>query len=200
MFNINPEILAIVLGSLGSFIGFLTFLWKKLVKPIIKLVKNHDVFINSVDELKEIMRKELMTNGGNSLKDAIVDLRGTCHRIEKRQKIIEQRTKAALHYIKEALFETDVAGRLVWNNANLYDFLNEEQEKDLDGYDWLSIIHEDEREEVLNEFKSCLNMNRKFYKITLTSQNKKIRMLGYPYRLNSDEHGGFLVSITEEEV
>ena len=59
------------------------------------------------------MQKELSTNGGNSLKDAIIDLRQTCHRIRK-TKIIEQRTKAALHYSNVALFETDIAGRLVW--------------------------------------------------------------------------------------
>ena len=145
------------------------------------------------------MEKELTTNGGNSLKDAIIDLRETCHRIDRRQKIIEQRTKAALHYSDEALFETDVAGRLVWSNANLCKFLEDNPSQQLDGYDWLSIIHEDERDEVLQEFKSCLNMNRKFSKMTKTSYNKNVRMLGFPYKLNSDEHGGFLVSIIEEK-
>tara|TARA_B100000085_G_C18543827_1_gene513073 strand:+ start:885 stop:1484 length:600 start_codon:yes stop_codon:yes gene_type:complete len=195
MFHV--EILAIIVGSIGSVVGFLTYLWKRLVKPLVKLVQNHDVFIKSVDELREVMQKELSTNGGNSLKDAIIDLRQTCHRIEKRQKIIEQRTKAALHYSNVALFETDIAGRLVWSNVHLSDFLDEETGADVQGYDWLTIINEDEREEVLSEFKSCLNMNRKFSKITQTTDGKNIRMLGYPYRLNSTEHGGFLVSIIE---
>jgi hypothetical protein len=195
MFHV--EIVAIIAGSIGSVVGFLTYLWKRLIKPLVKLVNNHDVFIKSVDELREVMQKELSTNGGNSLKDALIDLRQTCHRIEKRQKIIEQRTKAALHYSNVALFETDISGRLVWSNVHLSDFLDEDTGSDVQGYDWLTIINEDEREEVLLEFKSCLNMNRKFSKITKTTDGKNIRMLGYPYRLNHTEHGGFLVSIIE---
>ena len=91
MFHV--EIAAIIIGSIGSVVGFLTYVWKRLIKPLARLVQNHDVFIKSVDELKEVMQKELSTNGGNSLKDAIIDLKKTCHRIEQRQKIIEQRKK-----------------------------------------------------------------------------------------------------------
>ena len=193
----QAEIIAIILSSIGGVFTLLTIFWKKFINPIIKLVQNHDSFIKSVDNLKELMEKELKTNGGNSLKDAIIDLRQTCRRIENRQKIIEQRTKAALHYSNIALFETDVAGRLVWNNVHLCKFF-ETESTNLEGYDWLSIISENERESVLEEFTSCLNMNRKFSKLTKTNSGKNIRMLGYPYRLSQGEHGGFLISILEE--
>ena len=55
MFHV--EILAIIVGSIGSVVGFLTYLWKRLVKPLVKLVQNHDVFIKSVDELRGLCRK-----------------------------------------------------------------------------------------------------------------------------------------------
>lgn len=192
------EIIAIIVSSIGGIFTLITLFWKKVITPIIKLVKNHDTFIESVNNLRSVMEKELMTNGGNSLKDAIIDLRQTCHRIEKRQKVIEQRTKAALHYSNVALFETDVAGRLTWSNVHLCKFMHINSNMSLEGYDWLNIIDEDEREDVLEEFTSCLNMNRKFDKSTKTYTNKKIRMLGYPYKLNEGEHGGFLISIIEE--
>ena len=110
----SGELLAIIISSVGGIITFLTLIWKKFLKPLIKLCQNQEFFKESVEEIK----KELTTNGGSSLKDAIIDMKDTVHRIDRRQKIIEQRTKAALHYSNEALFETDIAGRLIWSNAH----------------------------------------------------------------------------------
>jgi hypothetical protein len=135
MVNINPELLAIIIGSCSGILGFVTLVWKKFVKPIIKLCQNQDFFKESVEEI----RKELQTNGGSSLKDAIIDMKDTVHRIDRRQKIIEQRTKAALHYSNEALFETDIAGRLVWSNAHFCRYVKDNP-NDVSGFDWLATI------------------------------------------------------------
>lgn len=190
----HPEMITIIISSLTGIFGFLTLAWKKFIKPIIKLCKNQDFFKESVEEIK----KELTTNGGSSLKDAIIDMKDTVHRIDRRQKIIEQRTKAALHYSNEALFETDMAGRLIWSNANFCKYVKDNP-SNVTGFDWLSMIKEDERDELLNEFLSCIKMNRKFSKVTETQDGKNIRMLGYPYKITDVEHGGFLVSIIPKE-
>jgi len=194
MSDLNLEIIMIILGSIGSVIGFFTFLWKKFINPLIKLVKNHDVFIKSVDDLRLLMEKELKTNGGNSIKDAIIDMRATCGRIEGRQKVIIQRTKAALHYSNVSLFETDEEGRLVWCNAMMHDY-TKDIVSSIEGFDWINLFAEDEREEVQSEFFSCLNMNRRFNKTTRLQNNKMVRLIGYPYRISDTEHGGFLISL-----
>lgn len=186
--------ITIIISSLGGIFGFSTLVWKKFLKPIVKLCKNQDFFKESVEEI----RKELQTNGGSSLKDAIIDMKDTVHRIDKRQKIIEQRTKAALHYSNEALFETDISGRLVWSNAHFCKYIKDNP-TDISGFDWISMIKEEERDELLNEFLSCINMNRKFSKVTETQDGKQIRMLGYPYKITDSEHGGFLVSVIPKE-
>ena len=49
----------------------------------------------------------------------------------------------------------------------------------------------------MKEFESCLNMNRKFSVEVTTSDGQDIRMTGYPYRLNDNEQGGFLISLAE---
>ena len=190
----QPEMITIIISSLTGIFGFLTLAWQKFIKPIIKLCKNQEFFKESVEEIK----KELTTNGGSSLKDAIIDMKDTVHRIDRRQKIIEQRTKAALHYSNEALFETDMAGRLIWNNTNFCKYVKDNP-SNITGFDWLSMIKEDERDELLNEFLSCIKMNRKFSKVTETQDGKNIRMLGYPYKITDVEHGGFLVSIIPKE-
>ena len=193
MIDINPEILALIFGGISGITGLCTLAWKKFLKPIVKLCKNQDFFIASVEEI----RKELQTNGGSSLKDAIISMRESCARIENRQKVIIQRTKAALHYSNVALFETDETGRLVWSNANLCD-LTKDIVNSLEGFDWINLFKEEEREEVLGEFESCLSMNRRFSKVTEMQNGKTIRLLGYPYRISDLEHGGFLISITQE--
>lgn len=196
MVNINPEIIAIIIGSLGGIGTLFTLAWKKVISPLVKLCKNQDFFIESVQEI----RKELQTNGGNSIKDAIINLRDTCQRIENRQKVIVQRTKAALHYSNVPLFETDETGRLVWSNANLCE-ITKNIANSLEGFDWINLFKENDREEVMSEFQSCLKMNRRFSKNTELQNGTNVKLLGYPYRISDHEHGGFLISLyTENEV
>ena len=193
MLDIHPELLAIILGSLGGLGTVFTLFWKKVVSPLVKLCKNQDFFVESVQEI----RKELKTNGGNSIKDAIINLRDTCQRIENRQRVIVQRTKAALHYSNVPLFETDETGRLVWSNANLCE-ITKNIVNSLEGFDWINLFKEEEREEVMNEFQSCLKMNRRFSKDAELQNGTQVRLLGYPYRISDQEHGGFLISLTEK--
>ncbi len=190
----SAELATIIVSSIGGLITLITLIWKKFLKPLVKLCQNQEFFKESVEEIK----KELTTNGGSSLKDAIIDMKDTVHRIDRRQKIIEQRTKAALHYSNEALFETDIAGRLIWSNAHFCKYVKDNP-SNMTGFDWLSMIKENERDELLQEFLSCIKMNRKFSKTTETQDGKQIRMLGYPYKITDAEHGGFLVSIIPNE-
>lgn len=186
------EYIPVVLSILGGVGTLFSVIWVKLVHPLVKLISHQE----KVNESINTIRSELTTNGGNSLKDAIIDLRKTCHRIEIRQKIIEQRTKAGLHYSNTPLFETDNNGRLIWNNGLFFDFVGSHN---VEGYDWLNFIQEDDREDLLTEFRSCLNTNRKFDKQTKTNEGKDINIIGFPYRISDSEHGGFLVSISENK-
>jgi PAS domain-containing protein len=187
----NPETITFVFSVLGGIVTFFSVLWMKIIKPIFQMVDKQDHLAKSVETIK----KELTPNGGNSIKDTITELKGTCNRIENRQRIIEQRTKAALQYNNAALFETDEHGRLTWTNGNFYD-LTSDSVNSVEGYDWLAYIIEDEREEVFDEFKSCIDMNRKFVKYTTNIQGEKIKLVGFPYKISNDCHGGFIVNLS----
>lgn len=188
----NPEHITFIFSVVGGLGTFFSIMWVKAVKPTLNFVKGQEELGKSLETIK----KELTTNGGNSLKDAIVDLRSTVNRMEKRQKIIEQRTKAALHYNDVALFETDEQGRLIWTNNNFYE-LTQDVINSVEGYDWLNYIIEDDRIDLFDELKSCLKMNRKLVKVVNTTDGKTVRMTGFPYRINDKEQGGFLVSISQ---
>jgi hypothetical protein len=186
----NPEQITFVFSLLGGVITFLSVLWVKVARPIFKLVDNQESITLSVETIK----KELTTNGGNSIKDAIIELKGTCARIESRQKIIEQRTRAALHYNNACLFETDEYGRLVWTNSNFYE-LTKNDISSVEGYDWLTYIKDDERDQFFKEFKSCLAMNRKFSKLSTNCKEERIQFIGSPYKIDDNTHGGFIIQI-----
>jgi hypothetical protein len=188
----NPENITLIFSIFGGLGTFFSIIWVKVIKPAIKLVQGQEEVFKSLETIK----KELTTNGGNSLKDAVVDLRSTCNRMEKGQKVIEQRTKAALHYNDAVLFETDDHGRLTWTNNNFYE-LTQDVINSVEGYDWLNYAAEEEREDLFDELKSCLKMNRKLVKTVKTVDGKTVKMTGFPYRINEKEHGGFLVSISQ---
>ena len=188
----EPDTVVITTTLLSFAGGFLSWIFFKVVKPTLKFIDKHEDLSESIDTIK----KEITTNGGGSLKDVVCKLGDTCGRIEESQQIIEQRSKAALHYNSTALFETDNAGRLVWTNES-FNELTGQSTNNLEGRDWITYVHEDEREEFLQEFESCLKMNRKFSKEVTTSNGVEMRMTGYPYRLNDNEQGGFLISITD---
>jgi hypothetical protein len=188
----NPEHITLIFSVVGGIGTFFSLVWVKVVKPTLKFVRGQEEVHQSINTIK----KELTTNGGNSLKDAVLDLKSTMSRMEKRQKVIEQRTKAALHYNDSILFETDDHGRLTWTNDKFYE-LTQDVINSVDGYDWLNYVAEEDRQDLFDELKSCLKMSRKLVKTVKSIDNKTVKMTGFPYRINEKEHGGFLISISQ---
>ena len=188
----SAETVTIITTVLGFAGGVSSWLFFKVVRPTMKFIDKHEDLSESVNTIKE----EITHNGGGSLKDVVCKLGETCDRIEDRQLIIEQRTKAALHYNTTPVFETDSAGRVVWSNEPFYEFSGHSL-SDLVGFDWLTYVHEDERDDFLHEFQSCLKMSRKLDTQIKTADEKDVRLLGFPYRLNENEQAGFLVSVSE---
>jgi hypothetical protein len=153
-------------------------------------------FQNCQEEVKEsikIIKAEVTPNGGSSLKDTVNKLSKTCDRIEIRQKILDQRSKASLHYNEEALFETDKHGRLTWCNEKFQEITFDNGDI-LDGLDWISIIDDSMRDKFLTEFTSCLKMCRKLDIETLSACGRPIRFVGFPYRVTKTTHDGFLIN------
>ena len=195
MFNFDAESLAIA-GSVAGIISSASiFMWKKLVKPAIKFLEDQEEIKQSIKTIKS----EVVTNGGSSIKDAVNCLTITCENIEKTQKVLDQRSKASLHYHDRALFEVDKFGRMSWFNDK---FESVTKDSGLpvegEGFDWVAIVDEDKREDFVKEMTSCLEMCRKIDIETTSVDNQGIHFLGYPYRITEKEHEGFLIHIYKE--
>jgi len=149
-----------------------------------------DEQVRIADNLK-IIKQEVTPNGGGSMKDIINNLKSTVDRIEIRQKILDQRSKATLHYSSQPLFETDKNGRLTWYNEAL-----KTETLDLgclEGHNWFSIVDEKYREEFITEVNSCLNMCRKIDIETFSVNGCTVRFVGFPYKVANSIHEGFLI-------
>ena len=181
------------LAALGILSTICTFMWKKIIKPLINVLSQHDMVVQSIN----IIRDEILPEDGDSLKDTVCSLRGTCENIEKTQKVLEQRARASLHYSDQALFETDRDGQLIWTNEAFFTVTGETL-SNMSGYDWITLIQEEEREKFLTEFASCIGMGRKLEIDTMSSKDTPIKLVGFPFKASVKEHDGFLISIHYE--
>jgi hypothetical protein len=90
---VTPEFAGAIATLIGAFIGVLGFLYK-----IFSFVKSFQRFEEEVKKSISIIKAEVTPNSGKSLKDTVNSLKKACDRIETRQKVLDQRSKAALHY------------------------------------------------------------------------------------------------------
>jgi len=166
-----------------------------------KVFKSSRIFLRDQEEIRsaiETIRSEVTHNGGKSLKDTVGQLKKTCDRIEVRQKVLDQRSKAALHYTNQPLFETDKTGKLVWFNESFREIVKD-YSSSIEGHDWVALVDEGKREGFLTEFKSCLKMSRKVDVETTCVNGAKIHFVGYPYKTSSTSHEGFLIHFYKEK-
>lgn len=183
----NIGIYITIITSVFTFAGYI---YKKVVVPILNLMEGHKEIVHSL----EVIKKEVVTNGGKSLKDAVTSLKDTCERIEITQKVLEQRSKLALNYHNEALFETDRRGNLVWTNEKFYQMTGESH-TNLEGTNWINYVQEGDRDKFQQELKSCLETCRKFELETKSTEGAPIKIVGYPYKVGRSQLG-FLFNLS----
>ncbi len=165
-----------------------------------RLFKVSRVFLREQECIKksiETIKNEVTPNGGGSLKDIVNSLKSSCDRIEIRQKVLDQRSKASLHYSDHPLFETDKKGRAIWSNEAFQSLIKENGDWS-EGYDWIAVIDEKYREEFLKEFQSCLDMCRKVDIETTSVNGNKIHFVGFPYKIKEGIHEGFLIRLNKQ--
>lgn len=179
----SVEVIGVILSAAGALGAFSTWVWKYAIIPCIALYKNIDNLTKSVDDIK----KEVIPNGGSSIKD-------TVNRIDRRQVMIDKRSKAIFYNIQDAIVEVDELGSILWANEKFHKMF---KTKNLSGLDWITIIDESDRQEFLDEFNSCSETNRELDFKTYSTDGEVIHFSGFPYRDN-DKNYGFLIYLKGE--
>ena len=177
------DVFGIVLGAFGAVYAAIVGLYKCIIKPSIKFYRNNERLIGSVEDIK----KELTTNGGSSIKD-------TVNRIDRRQIMLDKRSKAIFYNVEKAILEVDEKGNILWANEMFHKQMGT---KNLKGLDWVSYIDEPQRENFLREFESCSEKLRELRFETISTEGKKIKYTGFPYR-GEGKNFGFLIYLEGE--
>lgn len=185
MNHTSVEIVGILISVIGAIVACFTWLFKNVLKPGYVIINSHQEVATTIQWIK----KELSTNGGSSIKDII-------NRIENRQIVVDHRSKAIFYDYETPLFEVDATGQLMWANDNFHDLSNGKE--NLKGLDWISLIDEPYREQLLNEFNSCVTNNRNLRLETVCMDGKTVEIHGIPYREKNVNHG-FLIYFNKGE-
>ncbi len=177
--------LAIVIGAVCSIAGSLYAIWRFSINPAYIKLRNMIIEVYNVamdaSNIHEIIQKELNTNGGSSLKDAI-------NRIESRLSVQDGKCRATLSLIDSPIWESDEDGNCIWVNRAY---------RRITGYDidnvrdmgWISIIAPDSREAVQEEWVNAIRDRRHFslaYNI-VTSFGKIISVEGEGYPIYAND-------------
>lgn len=127
------------------------------------------------------IERELLPNGGTSLRDAL-------DRIEQGLILGQQRQRALLADHVCGVYETDEHGELTWVNRTYSRITGRTQEELMHG-GWQLVIHPDDRERVFHEWKSCVKAGRDFemqYRV-LSPNNDPLNVSGKAYNLRDRE-------------
>jgi transcriptional regulator with PAS, ATPase and Fis domain len=184
---LTADTISFVVAIIGALFTASVFVFKKANK----ILDSYNNLTNTVEKI----HSEIFIDDKTTIKKVVLKFQEILEKIEKTQKIIEQRSKSSLHYNDYALFETDKNGSLTWANEKFW-LLSGLKYNELIGNDWYSIIEESKRERFIEEFSSCIKMCRKLDIKTKLYNGSEVRFYGQPYKIANIYHEGFLFKVT----
>jgi len=136
---------------------------------------------------------QLITNGGSTLRDAIV-------RIERRQCREAEKTRLLIEGGQYPCFECDEFGKCIYVNQR-YLHLVQRDEKDCLGNNWRHIVWEEDRDDVLNSWDRAIKESRifeeNFHYVLPDGQTIKVYSKAYPMHDFNDKTVGWFGIIKE---
>lgn len=98
---------------------------------------------------------EITPNHGSSIKDKVNKIETRINEQNESIDKISKRQYWILDNEPRCLFETDDEGRFLWINKSFKDLIKRDTEFVL-GFGWKNIIHDEDREVVVDKFASCI--------------------------------------------
>jgi len=137
--------------------------------------------------------KQLEKNGGSSLVDKVDHILDKLSIISLQLHRMETWKTAWMELTEEPIFVTDTSGNFVWIN-NSFAHLAGSTSDDLLGLGWTKVIHWQDKEQVIAEWKSCISSLSKFeytYRIinVYTKEPTTVRAIAKPLK----DQAGLLV-------
>ena len=136
----------------------------------------------------QVIAGEFRPNGGSTLRDAI-------NRIEQKLSMQEQTVTAIIKSFPVGTWTSDKYGKCVDVNKTLCKIMNR-TESEIKGDNWSNWIHPDEKDDVFEEWKRCvenmINFDMTYRYILPDGTEQKVHGMAYQLRDEKNELMGFL--------
>jgi PAS domain S-box-containing protein len=137
--------------------------------------------------------KQLEYNGGTSLVDKVQQILNKLDNISRQLHRVETWKTAWMELTEEPIFVTDTSGNYVWIN-NAYAHLVGSTCEDLLGLGWIKVLHLEDKEKTIAEWKSSIESLSKFdsvYRVVnmYTKEHIQVRSIGKPLK---DQNGSLV--------
>lgn len=110
---------------------------------------------NNMHNMVKKIYSEITPNHGSSIKDKVNKIEKRLNDQNESIDKISKRQYWILDNEPRCLFETDDEGRFLWVNKRFKDLIKREDEFIL-GFGWKNIIHDDDRDAMVDKFFSCI--------------------------------------------
>ena len=136
--------------------------WKLLVRPkVVQPILDHFAMVHSSARLVQEIKKELVHNGGSSLKDLVSQLLRDQKDFGQSLSRLEGLVQAILSVSDEGVWLSDEHGHCLWVNGWFAQNIGW-MPHEMQGSGWKNTIHPDCREAVFREWDECVREHRDF--------------------------------------
>lgn len=166
-----------------------------LITAVALVIKNH--------KSHKAISKQLEKNGGTSLVDKVQQILNKLDVISLQLHRVETWKTAWMELTEEPIFVTDTSGNYIWVN-NSYAHLAGSTTEDLLGLGWTKVIHPEDKEHTLNEWRSATGSLSKFdchYRIVniFTKEYTQVRSTAKPLKDQSGLLVGYIGILYSQE-
>jgi PAS domain S-box-containing protein len=176
-----------IVTILTAIVATFFVLWTNLIWPAVKKVGSLLKHLNPLHSLARdiaAIRKELTSNSGSSLKDAVYHIRDQQKVLGEAAKHTGARVTALLDGRTDMIWESDLQGRQVWANAALV-AMTGRPASELLGGGWINVIHGDDRTRIKNAWIESVAgqyvFNEECRCVRPDDRVIKVRLIAKPY-------------------
>jgi len=142
--------------SIGAIYYFICRAMKKL-EPYTNMTESISLINEDIKDIK----KELTSNSGSSLKDLVFTIKADVKSNTDLTTTILNRQRWMLDNRSEPIFEANKDGKFTWVNDSFIK-LTDRGLKDLKGHNWVNVLHEDSRNNILKDWFLAVENKRNF--------------------------------------
>lgn len=160
VYGVSVPVWAVWLIVSSMVIGAALFLWRHVLRPLGGKFRTFYKLVELTPVVRQIA-EEFSKNGGSSLRDAIDRIEASVLAIGDGQFVLRQQVRASWSMMQIGVGEADATGACIFVNPYWSQITGVPLDRAL-GNGWINAVHEDDRDEVFEEWRQAVAQHRDF--------------------------------------